>query len=421
MPTTQLPFGLSKNLAALIIAVLTVVLVSLLVVTKPDAQVNPPQEPVYTVRAITVEPAPRRPSLLLYGTAESPARARMTAAVAADVLAVHALAGDHRPHGELLIELDPAEADIALSQARAQLAQAEAQLALDAEQRRSNKAALEHEQALLSLAERAVARAVRLRQQGVLSEAELDSTKQNYQRQKIALEQRRLAVQQADAVTRQLKAQVASAEAQLRRAELDLQRTQIVAPFDAAVVQTHVAPGDRVTPGQPLIDVYDQSRVEIRAQVPNRYVPALKQALQQGQLIRAQVLSAGQRLPAQFLRLAASAGGGGQNAFFRVAGAAVAVDANVSLELDLPPQAQAVAVPFTALYDLSRVFRVRDDGRLESLTVENLGDFHSPKDELSSPPQLLVRSADIQAGDRIITTQLPNAISGLKVQVISDE
>ncbi len=421
MSTTQLPFGLSKNVAAIIIAVVTLLLVVMLVATKPDAQVNPPKEPVYTVRALQVTPAPRRPSLMLYGTATSPARARMTSAVAANVLEVYALAGDQRPRGELLIELDPAEADIAVSQARAQMAQAEAQLALDVSQRRNNLASLEHEKALLSLSERAVSRAVRLRQQGVLSEAELDSTKQNHQRQKIAVEQRQLAVQQADAVTRQLKAQVASAEAQLQRAELDLQRTQVVAPFDAAVVQTHVAPGDRVSPGQALIDIYDQSQVEIRAQVPNRYVPALKQALAQGEQIEAQVLYGGARLPARFRRLAASGGGGGQNAYFSVAGSTVAVDANVSLELDLPLEDNAVAVPFTALYDLSRIFRVNADGRLESLTVENLGDYHAADDTASTAPQLLVRSAQIETGDRIIITQLPNAITGLKVQVIGDE
>ena len=421
MPNTSLPFGLSKNAAALIIAGVTLLLVFALVATKPDAQVSAPKEAVYTVQAMRAQPAARRPTLLLYGTAESPSRANLSASLAADVVAVHVQAGDRKPRGELLIELDPAEADIALSQARAQLAQAEAQLALDASQRRNNRAALEHEKALLTLSERAVARAVRLRRQGVLSEAELDAAKQKHQQQKITLDQRRLAVEQADAYTRQLQAQLSSAEAQLQRAELDLQRTQIVAPFDAAVVTTHVAAGDRVSPGQLLIEIFDQSRVEIRAQIPSRHAAALKQALARGESIDAELMSAGSHSKAQLVRLAATAGGGGQNAYFAATDSAIALDANVSLALHLPAQEQAIAVPFTALYDLSRVFVVEPDGRLQSVTVENLGDYHAPQSDPQSAPQLLIRSAELEAGDQIITTQLPNAVTGLKVQVIGNE
>ncbi len=421
MPTTNLPFGLSKNAAVLIIGGVTLLLVFVLLVTKPDAKVSAPKEQIYTVQAMRAQPAALHPTLVLYGTVESPSRARLSAALPADVLAVHVQAGDRRPRGELLIELDPAEADIAVSQARAQLAQAEAQLALDASQRRNNKNALEHEKALLNLSERAVARAVRLRRQGVLSEAELDAAKQKHQQQKIVLEQRQLTVDQADANTRQLQAQLASAEAQLQRAELDLQRTQVVAPFEAAVVSTHVAAGDRVAPGQLLIEIFDQSRVEVRAQIPNRHVASLTRALARGESIGAELDYGGARLPATLVRLAVSAGGGGQNAYFRVSDPLLPVDANVSLELHLPAQAQAIAAPFTALYDLSRVFVVEPDGRLKSVTVENLGDYHAADNDQATAPQLLLRSAEIAAGDQIITTQLPNAVTGLKVQVIGNE
>ena len=419
MTTTRLPFGLSKNLASLIIVGSAIAVLALLVATKPDAKIKAPKELVYTVRTVTVTPSEKHPSLILYGTAVSPSQARLTASLSADVKTVHALAGDDVAQGQPLIDLDPAEAEIAVSQARAQLQQADAVMALDAKQRQNDRRALSHEEQLLKLAERAVARAVGLRNKGLLSEADLDATKQKLQQQKILVDQRRLVVAQADATTQQKLAQLNSAEAQLQRAELDLQRTQILAPFDAAVVSTHVARGDRVGPGQALVDIYQRDNIEIRAQVPNRHLAAFARARQQGETITALALYRGQQHNARFLRLAPSGGGGGQNAYFSVDSNDLGVDTSLSLEITLPAEPDAVAIPFNALYDLSRVFRVRDE-RLESLRVSNLGDFHDTTGEAShTETQLLVRSAEIEAGDQIVVTQLPNAVTGLKVQVIS--
>lgn len=418
MSNTRLPLGLSKNLASALILGAAILLFIILKATKPDADVNPPKEPIFTVRVVEANPSPKNPSLILYGSAVSPGEARLTAAVAADVQTVHALPGDDIPTGELLIELDASEAEIAVSQSRAQLQQSEAQLQLDSFQRKNNVKALEHELELLTLAERSVARAVNLRKRGLLSEADLDATKQKLQQQKIVVDQRRLVVQQSAATTQRLRAQVTASEAQLQRAELDLQRTQVRAPFPASVVATHVAVGDRVAPGQALVDIYQRENVEIRAQVPNRHVAAFERARQLGEPIRAIAMYRGQRLAAKFLRLSASAAGGGQDAYFKVEGERLSVNASLSLEITLPAELDAVAIPFNALYDLGRVFLVKND-RMQAITVENLGDFHDDGSANGHrETQLLVRSADISAGDKVVATQLPNAVTGLKVQVI---
>ncbi len=417
MSTTRLPWGLSKNKAALLLLAIAIIIFVVLRATRPTAQVDPSAEPVYSVRTLSAQPAALSPMLKLYGTVVAPGRAELTAALSADVVAVHKLAGDTAARGELLIELDDAEAQIALTQASAGLQQAEAQLALDRSQRSTNKQALEQERELLALAERAVARAVKLRNDGVLSEADLDATKQNLQRQKLALQQRELAVRQADAVTRQLQAQLRSAEARLQAAELDLARTRIHAPFEAAVLATRVAVGDRVNPGQALIELYDTRRVEIRAQVPSRYLAGLRRAREENLPVTAVATSAGRRLPATFTRLASSGGGGGQDAYFRLLGADLPVDSKLSLELVLPPEEDAIALPFDAIYDLSRIFRVRD-GRLQSLSIEKLGDY-VPQNAPTQSQYLLVRASGVEAGDEIVISQLPNAITGLKVQTIT--
>lgn len=417
---SRLPFGLSKNIAALIILGAAVLLFVLLRLTRPDAQVPVQVEPVYTVRTQAVSPAALSPSLRLYGRVVSPQRAQLSAPVSADVDAVHVQDGDRFSAGDVLIDLDPEEAEIAVSQARGNLQQIEAQLQLDRSQRAANRNALGHERELLSLSERAVARAVDLHRKNLLSDADLDATKQNLQRQKLAVEQRELAVQQADALTAQLQAQASSAEASLRRAELDLQRTQVIAPFSGAVIQTQVAVGDRVNPGQILVEIYATDTLDIRAQIPNRHLAQIQAAARAKARLPAVAFAGRQRIDAVFSRLSGSASGGGQDAYFRILDPDVAVDSNVSLELELPPEPDAVAVPTNAIYDLSRVFRVREQ-RLESLPVEILGDYLPAGDtDLSQfGQQVLIRAPELSAGDEIVISQLPNAVNGLKVQAIS--
>jgi len=84
----------------------------------------------------------------------------------------------------------------------------------------------------------------------------------------------------------------------------------------------------------------------------------------------------------------------------------------LSLKLNLPVIDQLIPLPPVALYGTDRVYRVTDS-RLEAVKVEHYGDRLSDTGE----PQVLVRSAALQAGDQIITTQLPNAVSGMLVEV----
>jgi hypothetical protein len=64
------------------------------------------------------------------------------------------------------------------------------------------------------------------------------------------------------------------------------------------------------------------------------------------------------------------------------------------------------------MYGLDRIYRL-EDGRMTALTVERVGEQRTA----AGQTQVLARSPDLQAGDRVITTQLPNAITGLKVEV----
>jgi len=74
-------------------------------------------------------------------------------------------------------------------------------------------------------------------------------------------------------------------------------------------------------------------------------------------------------------------------------------------------------VPYSALYGADTLYAVDADSRLQRLRVERVGEARGNDAQGGDARNLLVRSAELQAGMRIITTHLPNAMSGLKVDI----
>jgi hypothetical protein len=80
------------------------------------------------------------------------------------------------------------------------------------------------------------------------------------------------------------------------------------------------------------------------------------------------------------------------------------------------PRDNAVPVPYQAVYGGKRLYLLQE-GRLRRLKVETLGAF---MDE-SGSERLLVHAPELSAGDRLVITHLPNAIDGLRVEVVTGE
>ena len=82
------------------------------------------------------------------------------------------------------------------------------------------------------------------------------------------------------------------------------------------------------------------------------------------------------------------------------------------MTLSLPPVVDVVRVPIQAIYGQDRLFVVEDD-RLLAIPVERMGELQDADGQYS----VLVRADRLQAGGRVMTSQLTNAITGLKVEV----
>ena len=387
-----------------------------LVNSKPQREALEAEEKAWVIGVMTVEPATATPQLGLYGRVRSPRTANMSAAVTADVRSVDVLEGQYVSSGETMVVLDDREAELLRAQRAAEVADISAQIDNERQRNKNDIKALEHEEMLLALNQREVKRAEKLAKRKLGSEAQIDQMRQAEERQAMAVDQRRFSINEHASRRAQLDARLARAKSLLRRAELDLDRTRVKAPFAGRVSRVSVSPGDRVRGGDEILTVYNTAEIEIRAQIPTRQVPLVRDALARGNALEANALVDGRRLRARLDRFTAQVerGGGGADAYFRVieGGKDLPLGRTVELIVDLPEVHASIALPYEAVYGTNRIYRL-DGDRMRTLDVERVGEQRST----DGSARVLVRSPELQSGDRIVVTQLPNAMDGLRVRV----
>ena len=402
----------------LLILAAAVTIFMMLRATRPEAAPIQIQERAWRVNVESVEPGRYAPDLVLYGTVEAPRRADLSAAVTADVLQVLTAEGRIVKADDTLVVLDDRDVYISLRQRLADLAEIEAMIDSEHNRYESDLLALEKEETMLELDRKALTRATDLSRRNLGSRSLEDEARLALERQALAVNTRQQAVDDHPTRLAQLEARRARAEALLDQARLDYQRTRIKAPFSGRVARVPVAVGDRVRVGDLLVDLYATDDLEIRAQTPFRYLPQIRASLEQNTPLAASAHVDGRMVQARLDRLSGeTASGGGLDALFTIErGSELLVPGRLlSLIVELPPQEGAVALPFGALYGLNRIYRLQD-GRMAGLAVERIGERRDAEDEV----RVLVRSPQIKAGDQIITTQLPNAVEGLKVTVTAE-
>ena len=366
------------------------------------------------VAAMVVKPQSLAPELTLFGRIEAPNNSVLSAGIAADVMEVTVREGNFVPAGNVVVRLDDADAALEILQRKASVAEIDAQIESDRRSYTADREALEREQEMLALMQKAVARARALARTSAGTQATLDDALHQEQQLLLAITQRRRNIDDHSARMKLWKARLDNAEAALSRAEHDYSRTRIRAPYSGRVIEVLVSPGDRVTPGIPLVRMYDHLLLEVRAQVPRRYVPLLRESIEQGREIVAILQNDRGEFRLMLDRLAAAVtrGQGGVDAFFRAGqGTLPALGSTVELALELPSLDGVVAIPPDALYGDDRVYRIVG-GRLESRAVTRLG----LRRDAEGGRQLLLDGAAFEEGDLVMVSRLPQAINGLEVE-----
>ena len=336
----------------------------------------------------------------------------------ADVKELTALSGRVVSKGELLLRLDDHDLKLMLRQRNAEVADIKAQIESEKKRHGSDLTALKHEHALYDLAERVLKRAERLAQTQAGTQARVDEAQRALRLQALALTSRQRAVSDHTPRLAQLDARLNKSKAVRDQVHRDLQRSELTAPFDGRITAVHVSPGDRVRPGDRLIDLFDTNFVELRTQVPNRYLPTLRQALNHGSPVTATIELNGNAIQLELDRLAGKIerGQGGVDAFFNIIGEKhlIELGRTVSVFVDLPEEANVFALPATAVYGANNVYRIQDN-RLSMVQIERVGDYRNGQ----WGSWILFRSENLSEGDMILANQLPNAVEGLKVDILT--
>ncbi len=203
--------------------------------TEPTAkQINATRKSAALVQTRIVQRGTFSPRLVVLGTVQPARDILLSPRVSGQVIEMSPkfVPGGMIEKGDLLLRIDPADFENAVSISQSELAQAMASLAI--------------EEGRQSLAKKELA----------LLEGSIDQTN------------RALVLREPQIAS--IRAEVSAAEAAVERAKLDLDRSSIHAPFDAQILTRSVNVGSQVSPGDELARLVGVEEYWIMAAVPVR-------------------------------------------------------------------------------------------------------------------------------------------------------
>ena len=408
---------MSRKLLPLLMIALGIAGFLLLKATRPEPAEVSATERSWLVQVQKVNPTRATPVLPLYGEVVAPDLQTITATLAGRIDRLPVREGQQVSEGDLLVALDSADIEPVLAQARAQVADLEAQVRSEQVRYRNDQQSLESEKAILDNARRQFERIQSLVERNLASRENLEAATDALARAELTVRTRERAIAEHPARLQSLEARLSQARASLSTAELDGERAVSTAPFDGMVTNLQVAAGDQVSRNQALLSIYPIQGLEVRARVPQMYLGELVDALAGGATLTATAEDSGLRF--ELVRFAGLSDPAGTEAVLELNGESGALrpGALQPLLLQRPARDNLIAIPFSALYGADSVYIMTDDNRMQRVTVQRVGEALSENGER----RLLIASEHLKPGMRLITTHLPNAITGLKVKLADSE
>lgn len=343
---------------------------------------------------------------------------------------------------ELLLRIDPASPALARDQARAQVENIVAQLRELDQKETNTRENLAVEQESLSIARKEYERRRALARSGTISPSESDQQEQAYLAQKNKVQSQQNALDLIPAERSKLRASLDQARSKLEDAALTVGKTEIRAPFDCRVSAVNVEERQAVNQGQVLASADSMGLAEVLTRMPltamRHLVPRdmpmpfsregkvdmdrIARMLDFTAVVRVRIGDHAVEWPARLSRVSEEV-----DPKTRTIGVYVAVDdpylkikpgerppllRNMYAEVEIGgrPLDPAVVVPRSAVHQ-GLVYVANADNRLERRGVEV--DF--TQDRLS------VLKSGLQAGERVVVSDLVPAVDGMLLSPIEDE
>ena len=193
----------------------------------------------------------------------------VTPQAAGTVIAIGADDTERVEAGQVLVRLDPADAEVALEQAEAELARAVREARTLYATNLSLEANVRVREAELQRAEEFVARRTALAEKGVVSREDYDNARTTAAGARAALASAREQLATNKVLTERVglerQPSVLRAAARVREAWLATKRTEIQAPVGGLLARRSVQVGQRVAPGAPLMAIVPLEQVWVDA------------------------------------------------------------------------------------------------------------------------------------------------------------
>jgi multidrug efflux pump subunit AcrA (membrane-fusion protein) len=404
----------AKFILPILVLLLAAAVYFSLVNSKTEREKPALSEKIWQIEVITAQRQALSPSITLYGRIESPEQLKAAAPGGGIIEKVFVRNGDSVKQGQQLVIMDRRDFAAALLKAEADLRDIDNQIVELKIRQQSNLASLSTERELLGLADTEVQRLLKLKEQNLSADTAINSARSELERRRLVVTSRKLDVDSYPAKLQILMARRDHARAELDQARLAMARSEVSAPFDAIISEVEVAAGDRVSLGQMLISMFPVNTLEIRAHLPINYIKSVQLAIAEGQKLDASVADRDDLGRFTVIRLAGEAEATGIDVYFAIGAVPAQLRPGelLPLSLKLPLESGVFAVPYQAIYGNSRIYRVAED-RLQAVDVRSIGQAKTANGQI----QVLIRSDDIDSGDLIAVTHLPNAVSGLKVKI----
>ena len=226
------------------------------------------------VRVVTAAEKETERTLFANGVLAARDQASLSVKVPGRLEEIPADIGSVVKRGETIAQIQKRDYELKVQQAKAAVAAARARLGLPLEGTDDSieikdSSVVKEAKAQLDEQQKNRARIAKLREQGILSESELEAAEAAYQ---VALNKYEDALQEAN----NRKAMLAQRRAELNIAEQELADTTIRAPFDGVVQERKASPGEYLMEGAPLATVVRIDPVRLRLEVPERQAMAVR-------------------------------------------------------------------------------------------------------------------------------------------------
>lgn len=382
-----------------------------------ERKAPPPRERVFSVNVTVAQPTDETPLLETFGEVQSRRQLELRAAVGGRVIELADAFEDGGVvrEGQILVRLDPADAQSTVDRAASDVADARAEGRDAARSVVLAQDELTASQDQADLRARAFERQRDLAARGVGTASTTETAELAAAAARQSVVSRRQALAQAEARVDQAATRLARADIALAEAERRLEDTVLKAPFDGVLSSTDVIEGRLVSLNERLAELLDPDDLEVSFRLSTaqyaRLLDASGQLLRSDITVKLDVAGIDFEVEGRISRASAAAGEGatGRLIFARLSAAKGFKPGDfVTVSVREPVLRGVVRLPAGAVDAQGEVLVLGDENRLEAVRIELL---RSQRDDV------LVRGPI--TGRQVVEIRTPLLGAGIAVEPIA--